>query len=115
ISARKTSKVVLVSTPNGMNHFHKLWAESEQGRNQYKRVTVTWDKIPGRDEAWRLMTLQGMGNDLDKFAQEYEMQFLGSSGTLIAGWKLKEMVWMTPIHDKDGFKQYYEPIDGHQY
>lgn len=115
ISARKTSKVVLVSTPNGMNHFHKLWAESEQGNNQYKRVMVTWDKIPGRDEAWRLMTLQGMGNDMDKFAQEYEMQFLGSSGTLIAGWKLKEMVWRTPIYERDGIKKYYDPEEGHQY
>jgi terminase large subunit-like protein len=115
ISARKQAKVVLVSTPNGMNHFHKLWAESMQGKNQYKRVEVTWDKIPGRDEAWRLMTLGAMGNNADKFAQEYEMQFLGSSGTLIAGWKLKEIVWMTPIYEKEGLTKYYDPVPEHQY
>lgn len=116
ISARKNSKVVLVSTPNGMNHFHRFWQESIAGENQYKRVEVPWQKIPGRDEAWRLMTLQGMGNDADKFAQEYEMQFLGSSGTLIAGWKLKEMVCRQPESDDlHGLKKYYLPIPGHQY
>lgn len=115
ISARKKSKVVLVSTPNGMNHFHKFWVESEQGKNEYKRVLVTWDKIPGRDEAWRLLTLGAMGNNSDQFAQEYEMQFLGSSGTLIAGWKLKEMVWMTPIYEKEGLRKYYDPVPGHNY
>lgn len=115
ISARKQAKVVLVSTPKGMNHFHKLWAESEQGKNSFKRVEVPWHRIPGRDEAWRLETLQAMGNDADKFAQEYEMQFLGSSGTLIAGWKLKEMVWQTPIYEKDGLRKYKDPEQGHQY
>lgn len=115
ISARPDSKVVLVSTPKGMNHFHKLWEESVQGKNTFKRVEVTWHRIPGRDEKWRLETLQTLGNDSDKFAQEYEMQFLGSSGTLIAGWKLKEMVWQTPIYEKEGLRKYFDPEKGHQY
>jgi hypothetical protein len=115
ISARKQAKIVLVSTPKGMNHFHKLWAESEQGKNDYKRVEVPWHRIPGRDEAWRIMTLAGMGNNADRFAQEYEMQFLGSSGTLIAGWKLKEMVWLTPIYEKEGLCKYKDPIPKHVY
>lgn len=115
ISSGKTTKVILVSTPKGLNHFYKLWTDSVEGRNEYNRVLVTWQKIPGRDEAWRKMTLSAMGNDMDKFAQEYEMEFMGSSGTLIAGWKLKELVHLTPEFDKQGLRRYKMPIKEHNY
>jgi hypothetical protein len=40
---------------------------------------------------------------------------MGSSGTLIAGWKLKELVHQTPLNTKDGLSVYYNPIPGHRY
>lgn len=43
------------------------------------------------------------------------VEFLGSSGTLIAGWKLKELVHQTPIHQKDGMKQFKQPIKNNSY
>jgi hypothetical protein len=115
ISSGTSTKVVLVSTPKGLNHFYKIWKDSEEGRNSYKRVLVTWKRIPGRDEQWRLDTLAAMAFDADKFAQEHEVEFLGSSGTLIAGWKLKELVHSTPIHEKEGLRQYKTGVKDHVY
>jgi hypothetical protein len=99
ISSGKTTKIVLVSTPNGLNHFHKLWVETgmqEDGtvkeaakRNDYNPIKVMWFQVPGRNEEWRQTVLRGMSNDEEKFNQEYCVQFLGSSSTLIGGQALK--------------------------
>jgi hypothetical protein len=61
------------------------------------------------------MTMGVLGNDADRFAQEYECAFIGTSGTLLAGWKLKELVHKTPTHDRQGLKVYKEPVAGHNY
>jgi len=119
ISSGKTTKVILVSTPLGMNHFYQLWTEAtcKPKRNEFHPIKVTWQQVPGRDEAWRQTTLSSLGNDPEKFAQENEVEFLGSSGTLIGGWKLKELqgTHKTPIHKKQGVYQYVKPIPGHIY
>lgn len=115
ISSGKESKIVLVSTPNGLNHFYSLWVNAKEKRNGYMPIEVTYDKVPGRDAAWREQTLASMNFDIAKFEQEYCVEFMGSSGTLIAGWKLKELVHQTPIHFKDGLSQYWAPIKDHIY
>jgi len=56
-----------------------------------------------------------MNFDVEKFEQEYCVEFMGSSGTLIAGWKLKELVHQTPIYEKDGLSMYEQPIKDHVY
>ena len=114
ISSGKESKIILVSTPNGLNHFHKTWSNSDyypdnDKQNGYHALRVTWDMVPGRDEDWKQKTLGGMNFDLEKFSQEHECEFLGSSGTLIAGWKLKELVPQYPIAEKEGLIQYAQP------
>lgn len=43
------------------------------------------------------------------------VEFLGSSGTLIAGWKLKELVHQTPLMNKDGLALYKQPAAGRSY
>lgn len=117
ISSGTSTKVVLVSTPNGLNHFHKLWNEAELGTNPYHPIKVMWHDVPGRDEEWRKATLASMGNDQEKFDQEYGVEFLGSSGTLIAGWKLKELVGsiLKPVHELNGLSQYIKPEKGRVY
>lgn len=115
ISSGTDSKIVLVSTPNGLNHFHKIWVEAEQKKNQYNPIKVMWYNVPGRDDKWREDTIAAMSFDTEKFEQEYCVEFLGSSGTLIAGWKLKELVAKIPLFDKNGIKQYVEPKQGHSY
>jgi hypothetical protein len=115
ISSGTDSKIILVSTPNGLNHFHSTWTNAIQGKNGYNPILVNWKDVPGRDEKWRQETLAGMNFDIEKFNQEMECEFLGSSGTLIAGWKLKELVEQVPITKKDGMYQYFKPEEKHVY
>jgi len=115
ISSGSESKIILVSTPNGLNHFYSTWVNALEQRNGYNAILVDWQKVPGRDENWKQQTLAGMNFDLEKFDQEYNCEFLGSSGTLIAGWKLKELVHQTPVIEKEGLIQYFEPKKGHVY
>ena len=115
ISSGTESKIVLVSTPNGLNHFYSLWVNARENRNGYVPIEVTYDKVPGRDAAWREQTLASMNFDVAKFEQEYCVEFMGSSGTLIAGWKLKELVHQTPVISKENLNQYYTPIKGNVY
>jgi hypothetical protein len=111
ISSGTESKVVLVSTPNGLNHFYKTWVNSSamENRNGYVGIKVTWRDVPGRDDKWKNAILAGMNFDTEKFAQENECEFMGSSGTLIAGWKLKELVHKTPLVQREGLTQYFQP------
>jgi hypothetical protein len=115
ISAGKNTKLILTTTPLGLNHAWKFWKDSEEGRNDFHRIFVPWHRVPGRDENWKRQELAKMSNDLEKFAQEYEVEFLGSSGTLIASWKLKELIHQTPLTQKDGLYQYIQPIADNSY
>lgn len=115
ISSGQESKIVLVSTPNGLNHFYSTWVNAMESRNGYTPILVNWREVPGRDDKWREATLAGMNFDVEKFDQEYNCEFLGSSGTLIAGWKLKELVHQSPMVERDGLIQYMKPEQGHVY
>ena len=35
ITSGTSTKVIIISTPNGMNHFYKLWVDAQKGRNGY--------------------------------------------------------------------------------
>lgn len=114
ISSGQSSKVLITSTPNGMNMFYRIWTESEEGRNAYARVDVHWSQIPGRDEAWKEETISNTSED--QFRQEYECEFLGSSNTLIHPSKLRNMVYKQPMHTTNsGLKVYEEPKEGEIY
>jgi hypothetical protein len=115
ISSGETTKVVLVSTPNGMNHFYKTWDYALQGKNEYNPIKVMWYDVPGRDDSWKEKTLAAMSFDYEKFSQEHEVEFLGSSGTLIAGWKLKELVVKPALFARNGMYIYEEKQPGKVY
>lgn len=117
ISSGESSKLLLTSTPNGLNHFHKVWTKAVRKENGYAYTFVKWDMVPGRDEAWKKETLDALNHDLDKFAQEYEGEFLGSSGTLISGSTLKTLVEQIPIHKNEdlGLYTYKAPEKDHIY
>lgn len=115
ITAGTETKVLLTSTPKGLNHFYKICEGGRKGDNGYHYIEVPWQRVPGRDEKWRKETLDGIGNDLQKFAQEFECEFQGSSGTLISGAKLKELVFKLPVEEKDGLKMFVRPEKGHSY
>jgi hypothetical protein len=70
ISSGNTSKVLITSTPNGLNMFYKLWVDSEEGNNNYKRIEVTWNQVPGRDEKWKEETIRN--TSAEQFRVEFE-------------------------------------------
>lgn len=115
ISSGKSTKVVLVSTPNGLNHFNKIWSDAIQQKNNYNPIQVMWNAVPGRDLAWYNDTLSAMGGDLDKFAQEHGCEFLGSSGTLIAGWKLQQLAHRDPVVSNEGKSMFVPPSSAKKY
>jgi len=115
ISSGQTTKTILVSTPFGLNHFYKMFEEALRGDNDYIPIKVMWDQVPGRDDEWKRKTLSQMGGDVEKFEQEHCCSFVGSSGTLISGWKLKELLSQNPIQEKNGLYQYIAPIRDHRY
>lgn len=92
ISSGKTTRCIITSTPNSMNHFYDMWqtsldepqaeAELQKGNNNlYVRSVVTWDQVPGRTEEWANAEKLKIGDQ--RFRQEYECEFVGSGITLI--------------------------------
>ena len=115
ISSGETTKMLYTSTPNGLNHFYKTCQGAKEETNGFEYVEVPWQKVPGRDDAWRQETLAAMDFDKQKFNQEFECGFLGSSGTLIDGAKLKTLVTQRPIAETPQMKVYEQPVKDHIY
>ena len=113
ISSGKSTKVIIVSTPNGLNHFYKLWTDAEKHRNSYNAIEAHWSEVPGRDDKWREETIANTSEQ--QFQQEFECDFLGSAGSLIAASKLKALVYEDPIMTSGGLDVYEEPIKDHEY
>lgn len=115
ISSGTTTKMLFSSTPNGLNHFYSILMGAKEGTNGWDYIEVPWNRVPGRDEAWKIEALQGLNNDKQKFAQEYDLEFLGSSGTLIDGSTLKTMMPKQPIHSDSHLSVYEMPSKDHTY
>ena len=113
ISSGKTSKVIITSTPNGMNLFYKIWVESEEQRNDYERVEIHWSDVPGRDEEWRDEIIRNTSEE--QFRQEFECEFLGSTNTLIHPTKLKALTFRSPLYTKNNYICYEEAQRNHTY
>mgnify|MGYP005988786509 FL=1 len=95
ISSGKSTKVMIVSTPHGMNMFYKLWTDAQSKKNDYVPIEVHWSEVPGRDEVWKEETIRNTSQS--QFNSEFECEFLGSIDTLIAPHKLKVMPYVDPI------------------
>ena len=113
ISSGKTTKVIIVSTPYGLNHFYKMWVDAIEGRSTYKPLEVHWSQVPGRDAAWKDETIRNTSEE--QFRQEFETEFIGSSATLISGAKLRSLAFHNPISSIEGFDIYEEPIKDRLY
>ena len=113
ISSGQTSKVIIVSTPNGLNLFYKMWTDAIEKRSTYKTVEVHWSQVPGRDAKWKEETIRNTSEE--QFRQEFETEFIGSNATLISGVKLRSLAFHEPIRVEDNFYVYEEPIPGHLY
>jgi len=113
ISSGQSTKLIIVSTPHGMNHFYKIWHDAERKKNQYVPTEVHWSEVPGRDEVWKKQTIENTSEQ--QFQVEFECEFLGSIGTLINPAKIKTLVYDEPIKKNAGLDVYEQPIDEHTY
>ena len=113
ISSGKETKMIIVSTPNGMNHFYRMWTEAEEKRSNFTTVAVDWWETPGRDEKWKQEQIANTSEE--QFDQEFNCQFIGSTNTLISSKKLREMTFVTPIFKRDSFSMYEEPKSNQEY
>jgi hypothetical protein len=115
ITSGKTTKLIIVSTPNGMNLFHKFWSDAKAKRNDFHPLFVHWSQVPGRDEQWKEETARNIGGP-EKFAQEYECSFLSTAYTLIRPQILQTLVSSEPIKTSDtGYYEYEPPLPDHTY
>ena len=113
ISAGTTTKVIIVSTPHGMNMFYKLWVDAENERNSYVPIEVHWSEIPGRDVAWKEETIKNTSQS--QFNSEFECEFLGSIDTLITPSRLRTLAYKDPIQSNAGLDLYEKPKENHTY
>lgn len=113
ISSGKSSKVIITSTPNGLNMFYKIWTDSEEGKNNYKRIDVHWSQVPGRDQRWKEETIRNTSED--QFRVEFECEFVGSSYTLINSSKLRLLRSEKPIQSNEDIKIFAHPDPERQY
>ena len=104
VSSGKSTKVIIISTPHGMNMFYKLWHDAEKGKNEYVPTEVHWSQVPGRDAAWKEQTIKNTSEQ--QFKVEFECEFLGSVDTLISPSKLRTMPYVDPIAQNKGLAIY---------
>ncbi len=113
ISSGKSTKVIIISTPHGMNMFYKLWHDAERGKNEYTTTEVHWSQVPGRDAKWKEQTIANTSEE--QFRVEFECEFLGSVDTLISASKLRTMTYEDPLTSNQGLDVYEKPEEGNQY
>ena len=113
ITSGTKTKVIIISTPYGMNHFYKLWTDAQKNRNGYVWTEVHWSKVPGRDAKWKETTIANTSER--QFTQEFDCEFLGSVDTLIAASKLRNLVYDEPLQSNQGLDVYENPVDNNDY
>ena len=114
ISSGQSTKVIIVSTPRGMNHFYRMWHDAERGKNGYVPTDVHWSEVPGRDEKWKQETIANTSEE--QFRVEFETEFLGSVGTLVNPSKLKTLVYDDPLkRNGKGLDIYENPKEESNY
>ena len=117
---------VLCSTPCGCNHWYHLVTGARNKTNGYRFFTSDWKQVPryNKDgsvknvEDFKAEIIQKNGKQF--FAQNYALEFLGSSSTLISGEALKNIIPMDDslvIYDSlfSGLRVFQEPIKNHSY
>tara|TARA_R110002020_G_scaffold351697_2_gene564854 strand:+ start:2965 stop:4629 length:1665 start_codon:yes stop_codon:yes gene_type:complete len=113
ISSGKSTKIIIVSTPKGMNHFYRMWHDAEREQNEYVPTQVHWSEVPGRDAKWREQTVKNTSEQ--QFKVEFECEFLGSVDTLIDPAKLRSLAYEAPKTSNNSLDVYADPEKDHDY
>lgn len=109
ISSGQTTKLFIVSTPQGYNLFYKIWDDAVKKRNSYVPIEFNWRAVPGRDDSWAEKMRKNMGSE-QKFQQEFECDFMGSANSLVAPWKLAQLSPGEVAEYRGDLKIYKHPI-----
>ena len=115
ITAGTNTKIIIVSTPRGMNAFYTMWVKATQGKSDYYPIEYNWWDVPWRTEAWKEETIRNTSPE--QWNQEFECAFLGSSNTLISASKIQQMMlgMEDPIETPEKFRYYEKPQKKHTY
>ena len=113
ISSGQSSKVMIVSTPHGMNMYYKMWTDAVNKKSGFVPIEVHWSEVPGRDDEWKEQTIKNTSEQ--QFLQEFECSFLGSVDTLISPAKIQTIAHTDPIERSAGFDVWVRPEKDHQY
>lgn len=132
LSARKNSRLVIVSTPNGTGDlYHKIWTDATKNPDTiWVGHRIDWWERPDRDEEWHKQQLQTLGSE-EAFQQEFGNSFNVQAGDKLVTderiLKLKEIAeksdavkMFLPIdpnrtNSKQTYTQYFEYNQGHTY
>lgn len=95
INSGQTTKVIMITTPNGHELFHKIYTDSQLGLNNFKTYKVIWSAHPKRDEKWKKETIDAIG--YKKFRVEHECEFEGSTATAISADVIAKLCYKEPI------------------
>lgn len=113
ITSGTSTKIIIISTPNGMELFFNLWKGAIAGKNGYVPIEVHWSETPGRDEEWKRKTIENTSEQ--QFRQEFGTEFLGSSDTLIDPMVLSRLESIDPLRKSEEISVFKEPIPNHRY
>jgi len=113
ITSGKSSKVMIVSTPHGMNMYYRMWMDAVNKVSDFTPIEVHWSEVPGRDDKWKEQTIKNTSDR--QFQQEFECSFLGSVDTLISVLKLQAMPYWDPVEKSGGLDVYVQPEKDHEY
>ncbi|MFW6281855.1 MAG: terminase large subunit domain-containing protein [bacterium] len=118
VTSGKSSKIIMVSTPLGLNQFYNFWVgatRKDGNENSFYPISVGWWEVPGRDEKFKQDVIKDIG--LNRWEQEFSCKFLGSNSTLIDSDILERIVYKVPIATKwtGLFSIYEQPLQNKEY
>lgn len=123
ISSGRRSKIIITTTPNGLNHFYDIWTAAIEKKSGFEPYTAIWNSVKERlyndedifDDGWQWSKQTISASTLEQFNQEHGAQFQGTSGTLISGMKLAIMNWIEVMPENGYFYRYKKPDPERKY
>jgi hypothetical protein len=115
ITAGDKTKIIIVSTPKGMNTFYTMWVKATTGKSDYYPIEYHWYDVPWRSESWKEQTIRNTSQE--QWDQEFGCEFLGSNSTLINAAKLQQLMatMEEPIKNENNVRYYEMPQPNHTY
>jgi hypothetical protein len=110
LSSSKISRIIISSTPNGLNLFYDLYNGALERKNSYHPIRVDWWQVPGRDEKWKQQEIANLGSE-ELFNQEYGNQFLASSRLLLPGRTLEYLKRISKNYIYKEHEDFYTDVD----